>query len=242
MRREPGVVLKGSARPVLLVCIVLSLACCGAAQTVQPLQQQKEDWYALDHHVHMVPKIPADYHPITVDGRLQWFIRATVGPRSLAGGIFSAAIGTAVDRPPEYGPHWNGFAQRYGMRLTGVVTSDAMEDGLGALWGEDPRYFHTVHHAFGERVNNIADLTFRAYGKDGQRHLAYARFLAIIGSNFLSSTWRAKSQDNWRSSVIRSGEGFGSRAISDAFSEFVPPLWRKVRHQRDPFPADLTSP
>jgi hypothetical protein len=221
---------------------IVGLSCSAVAQDPQPLQQDHRDWYQVDHYVHMVPKTPAYYHPITFDGRLHWFIRASLGPRSLAAGTLSAAIGTGLDRPPEYGPHWTGFAQRFGMRLTGVVTSNAMEAALGATWGEDPRYFHTVHDQFGDRVKNVLDLTVRAYGRDGERHLAYARWLAIVGSNFLSNTWRAPSQDNWRNSVARSGEGFGARAMSNAFSEFVPPLWRKVRHQRDPFPASLKSP
>src|ERR1039457_5695947 len=81
------------------------------------------------------------YHAITPRQRLQWFVQSTVGPDTLAVGLFSAVIGTARDAPREYGAPWGGFADRYGMRLTGVSTGNAMESGLGAIWGEDPRYF-----------------------------------------------------------------------------------------------------
>jgi len=53
-----------------------------------------------------------------------WFVDSTVGPKSLGAGVISAAWGTAFNNPEEYGPHWGGFAKRYGMRLTGISTSN----------------------------------------------------------------------------------------------------------------------
>jgi hypothetical protein len=77
----------------------------------------------------------APYSQITPRQRLRWFITNTIGPQHLAGGLFTAAFGTALDRPKEYGPHWGGFADRYGIRITGIVTGNAMEASIGALWG-----------------------------------------------------------------------------------------------------------
>jgi hypothetical protein len=206
---------------------------CAAAQSSQdvPANADRPHHYDFSHYIHAVPQSPADYHPITADGRLGWFTRSTIGPRSLVAGAFSAGIGTANNSPHEYGPHWDGFAKRYGMRLTGVSTGNAIEATLGAAWGEDPRYFHTTNATFGARARNVADLTFRAYQPDGERHLAYARFVATFGNNFLSNTWRAQSEADWQHALIRTAEGFGARAISNAFSEFVPQVWRHFHHQ-----------
>src|SRR5260370_36919207 len=52
--------------------------------------------------------------------RAKWFLQSTIGAQSLAGGLFSAGFGTAIDSPKEYGSHWEGYGKRYGMRLTGV--------------------------------------------------------------------------------------------------------------------------
>lgn len=220
----------------LFVCcstVALLLISTAAAQVspAVPAQDDPPDQRSFRHYIHAVPQSPADYHPITADGRLGWFTRSTIGPRSLVAGLFSAGIGTATNSPHEYGPHWDGFAQRYGMRLTGVSTGNAIEASLGAAWGEDPRYFHTVNASFGQRAKNVADLTFRAYHPDGERHLAYARFVATFGNNFLSNTWRVQSEADWQHALIRSAEGFGARAVSNAVSEFVPQLWRHFRHQ-----------
>ena len=90
------------------------------------------------------------YHSITGRQRLSWFLSSTVGPQTLAVGVFSSAIGTARDAPIEYGPHWDGFFERYGMRLTGVSTSNAMEAGIEKrhLEEKDPRYFPSYRQPF----------------------------------------------------------------------------------------------
>ncbi len=195
----------------------------------------------FEHYVHSVPRTPADYKAITAEGRFFWFVRSTVGMKSLTAGIISAGYGTAVDKPQEYGTHWEGFFQRYGMRLTGISTGNAIEATLGSVWGEDPRYFHTVHAPFGERVKNVIDLTFRAYQRDGERHPAYARYVAVFGNNFLSNTWREPSENDWQHAMERSGEGFAGRAISNAVSEFVPEVWRRVRKRPDPYATDAAN-
>ncbi len=170
------------------------------------------------------------YVPITPKQRLIWFTRSTVGVESLLlAGPFSAGWGTAFDSPPEYNTSWQGFGQRYGMRLTGVSTGNAMEASLGAIWGEDPRYFRTEGQRFKKRVVNVVDLTFRAYRDDGERHFAYARLAGNVGNNFLSNTWRAPSESDWQSASIRVLEGIGSKAIGNAAYEFVPQLFKWLR-------------
>src|SRR5438105_4222619 len=98
--------------------------------------------------------------PITARQRADWFAVSTFGPESLAGGVISAGWGTLFNRPREYGPHWDGFGKRYGMRLTGVSVSNAMEAGIGAIWGEDPRYVRSKSESFGGRVGHVVKTTF----------------------------------------------------------------------------------
>ena len=88
------------------------------------------------------------------------------GPASLLGGTISAGFGTLTNQPHEYGTHWDGFGARYGMRLTGVATSSAME--VRASWGdEDPRHYRAGANAhFGVRVGHIVKWTFVGAGPE----------------------------------------------------------------------------
>ncbi len=164
------------------------------------------------------------YKPITGKGRLWWIATATMGYPSLVGGVFSAAIGTALDHPREDGTHWGGLAERYGIRLTGVATSNVMEAGLGAIWGEDPRYFRREHASFGGHLHNVVKQTFEARRRDEDFAPAYARFMAITGSNFLSNTWRADSEADSAHAMLRVAEGFAAKCLRNSWEEFWPLL------------------
>jgi len=170
----------------------------------------------------------APYTPITGKQRIEWAAVETFGPGSLMVGTLSPAIGTARDSPAEYGPHWDGFAKRYGMRFTGVATSHVMESGLGAIWGEDPRYVRNQNLPFKRRIGNILLLTFTARNRQGDLMPAYARYIAIPANNFLSNTWRVSSDATVGAAFSRTGYGFLLEMGSNAWNEFWPDVKRHV--------------
>ncbi len=166
--------------------------------------------------------------PITAKERIQWAVKGTIGPESLAAGLFSAGWGTLFNQPKTYGPHWEGFGDRYGMRLSGLAVSNTMEAGLGAVWGEDPRYTRDAGAPFGHRIGHAVKMTFLAQNREGGVMPAYARLIAIPGSNFISNSWRAAGDDSADRAAIRTGLGFLSRLGGNAFEEFWPDVQRKV--------------
>jgi hypothetical protein len=172
----------------------------------------------------------AIYEPITATQRLGWVLKNTVEPQRLLGDAVYAAVETAENDPHEDGPHWDGFGKRAGILLAGAAVSNTMEATLGSLWGEDPRYFRVPDESFGARVKNVVKLTFVARGRDGNYHPAYARYIAIPGSNWLSNTWRPDSQADSEYAAIRSLEGFGARMASNTYNEFWPSVSSRLFH------------
>lgn len=169
--------------------------------------------------------------PITMHERFTWFVESTVGPSSLAGGTISAGFGTWLDRPKEYGTHWEGFGQRYGIRMSGIATSNAIEGGLGAIWGEDPRYYRDgADKPFSRRVGHVVKWTFVAPGRDGTLHPAYARFIAVAGNNFLSNAWREPSEADNSHAIERTGLGILVKMAGNTWDEFWPDAKRKMFH------------
>jgi hypothetical protein len=177
----------------------------------------------------LVTKMP--YRSITAKQRIRWFVKGTVGPESLAAGVLSAAIGTSNNSPREYGPSWDGFGKRYGIRLTGISTGNAIEASLGAIWGEDPRYEREPEASFGTRVRNVLKLTFAAPRRDGHLTLAYARLIAIPANNILSNTWRTGSEAQPDDVALRTLWGILGRMGSNAFVEFWPDARRHIFHK-----------
>jgi hypothetical protein len=172
------------------------------------------------------------HEPITGRQRLNWAVKSTVGPVSLAAGLLSAGFGTALNRPREYGPHWEGFGKRYGMRFTGIATGNLMEASVGALWGEDPRYFRATGQPVKGRIKNVIVMTFAARRADGKLAPAYARYVGISGNNFMSNTWRGDSESGVGNACLRTGLGFAGRMGGNAFAEFWPTLTKHLFHKK----------
>jgi len=165
------------------------------------------------------------YTPITAGQRFRWIVRGTLGAPNLAAGAVLAAVGTASNSPKEYGPHWDGFGKRYGLRLTTGATSQALEAGIGSMWGEDPRYVPTNgEQPFKARLGHVAKMTFLSTNRKGDMMPAYARYIAIPSTQFISNAWRPDSQATVNSALTRIPFSFLSTFTSRAFSEFLPDL------------------
>src|SRR5262249_15675851 len=108
----------------------------------------------------------APYEPLSRKQRVEWVVWQTFGVESLLVGTWTAAVGTAKNKPEEYGPHWDGLAKRYGMRFTGIAASNTIEAGLGALWGEDPRYVRHPNLSFQKRIGNVFLMSFAARNRE----------------------------------------------------------------------------
>jgi len=172
------------------------------------------------------------YYPLTNRQRWEWVIGSTLGPESLAAGLFTAGLGTASDSPVEYGPHWDGFAKRYGMRLTGISTGKTIEAGIGSLWNEDPRYFRASGQPLKIRLKNVMVMTFAARRSEGTLAPAYARYIGNAGSSFLSNTWRVDSQTQVSDACSRIAMGFVGKIASNAFAEFWPDARKHISHKK----------
>jgi hypothetical protein len=162
--------------------------------------------------------------PITGKERLDWAVKSTIGPGSLMTGVVEAEWGTLFNRPKEYGEGINGTGKRFGLRLSSVGTSNLLEAGLGAIWGEDPRY--RVGHVDTARghLSHAWKMTFLADRVDGTVAPAYARYIAYAASNAVSEAWRPDSQRTVGNTTLRIGERFAGRLVGNIFKEYWPSL------------------
>jgi len=172
--------------------------------------------------------VQAPYQPLSAKQRVQWATSETFGLESWFVGTWTAGIGTARNKPEEYGPHWEGFAKRYGIRFSGIAASNTIEAWLGAIWGEDPRYVRNQNLPFTKRIGNVFLYSFAARNRDGKLMPAYARFIAIPGNNFLSNTWRVGSESTTQQALARTGYGLLADVGGNAWSEFWPDVKRMV--------------
>jgi hypothetical protein len=169
---------------------------------------------------------------VTFSQRLAWFDTKTFGIYNLAGAIPGAALSTLNDSPKEAGSHWSGMGERYGVAVSTNGLSNGIEAGLGAAWGEDPRYFRSAGGTpFKGRLGHIMKWTVMAPNREGEMRPAYARYVAFTSSSFISNAWREPSDTTTRAELSRVALAFVGRMGSNTFDEFWPDFKRKMfRH------------
>jgi hypothetical protein len=214
-------------RPIVLFVLLLSGCSLSLAQEPEKPNAPEPAQGPVKPNLKVI-SAQAPYRMISGKERIQWAARETFGPQSFLLGTLTAGIGTARDHPEEYGPHWDGFAKRYGMRFTGVASGHVMEAGLGAIWGEDPRYVRNQNLPIKRRIGQVFLLSFTARDGRGKLMPAYARYIAIPGNNFLSNTWRVSSDATTSAALTRTGYGVLSEVASNAWTEFWPDVKRYV--------------
>jgi hypothetical protein len=138
---------------------------------------------------------------------------------------------TFRDRPREAGTHWEGFGERYGVSVSTNALGNAMEAGIGAAWGEDPRYQRDGTGAsLKSRLGHVVEWTVLAPNRDGELRPAYARFIAISGTSYISNAWREPSDTDTEHTLGRIAFGMLGHMGSNAFDEFWPDTKKKLFH------------
>lgn len=174
------------------------------------------------------------YTPITGKQRAEWAIKQSFNYRGLAfAGPFTSAWRTMLNSPKEWDRGWEGFGKRYGDRLASVTMSNSVEAGLGAIWGEDPRYRPVHADAPKERLRNVAKQTFLATYSDGQQHFAYARLAGVTSASFMRNSYIPDSQNGASDAFASIGFSYLGRFASNLAREFTPEIRRFVLRKKN---------
>lgn len=171
-----------------------------------------------------------DYTAITPEQRVNWAVDGTVGPSSLLiVGPLSAAWQTAFNQPEEWGRGWSGLGKRYLQREADVAISNTLEAGVGAIWGEEPRYVRLGRGSIGTRAKWAIKTAFVTQWRDGRLHPAWGRYVGNTLNNVIENAWLPPSSTTVGNTIYRSAAGFATRIGGNAWEEFWPDVARRLR-------------
>ena len=169
------------------------------------------------------------YVPIEPRQRVDWIVGGTVGPRSLGVGVLAASWQTAWNTPDEWGRTWRGAGKRYLAREADVAISNTMEAGLGAIWGEEPRYIPALPGSVRSRAKHAVKTVLLAQRRDGHLAPAWGRYVGNVLNNVIENAWLPPSVTTPGQTAIRSANGFLGRLAGNLWEEFWPDVRRRLR-------------
>jgi hypothetical protein len=170
------------------------------------------------------------YVPITTSQRVDWIVDGTIGRRSLTIiGPLATLWQTGFNTPEEWGRGVPGIAKRYAEREADVAISNAIEAGLGALWGEDPRYIPSGRKGIWPRARYALKTSVLAQGRDGRLRPAWGRYAGNTLNNLIENSWLPPSQTTGTQTAVRSGMGIVTRMGGNLWEEFWPDVARRFK-------------
>jgi hypothetical protein len=206
-----------------LVCFLVPAG--AAAQSIEPAGEPPA---ALQAPAAPRALSAVSYVPVTNAERVYWAVNGTIGVRSLTVvGPLSASFQTAVDTPKEWGRSWSGFGKRYLQREIDVAISNSIEAGLGALWGEDPRYVPSGRRGIWPRARYAIKTVVISQRPDGQMAPTWGRYAGNTLNNVIENAWLPPSVTTWEQTALRSASGLLSRLGGNLFEEFWPDVRRR---------------
>ena len=176
------------------------------------------------------PLTATTYAPVTAHERLDWAVDGTVGLQSLfVVGPLASALQTGFNIPSEWERSWSGTGKRYLQREADVAISNAIEAGLGALWGEDPRYIPSGRRGIGARARYAMKTAFVVQRRDGHLAPAWGRYAGNVVNNLIENAWLPPSATTVEQTLARSVLGLVTRMGGNAWEEFWPDVRRRLR-------------
>ena len=199
----------------LAVAVTVSLPPFVCAQTVQPPLEPAGVF------------VESSYRPITPRERREWFVDATLSPKSLGTGLAMGTLHTVQDSPREWGGT-SGFTKRVLTSQANTGISKGLEAGLGSLWGEDPRSTPSRRDGFGSRLGYAMKTVVLAPRPDGHMAPAWGRFAGVVGSNVVMNAWLPSRLTTPGETAERIAAVMAGRLAKNLLTEFGPDLRRKL--------------
>jgi len=173
------------------------------------------------------------YTPITSRERIDWIVDGTIGAKSLGVGVFATMWQTGADTPHEWERWtWSGVTKRYLQREADVAISNSLEAGVGAIWGEEPRYIRSGRKGLWPRTRYAMKTVFLAQRPDGHLAPAWGRVVGNTVNNLIENTWLPPSVTTPGQTIFRSSTGFLGRLAGNLFEEFWPDVVKRMRKRK----------
>ncbi len=189
--------------------------------------------WSVDAQILRIPTADAEKAPAPINGveRINWIVEGMLGPRSLAVGVIASTWQTSWRIPDEWSQSAFGFRERYLEREADVAISNTIEAGLGALWGEDPRYIRAPRGSVRSRAAHAMKTVVLAPRADGQLKPAWGRFAGNVFNNVIENAWLPPSMTTPGQTALRSANGLLGRLAGNLWDEFWPDIRTRLGHR-----------
>jgi hypothetical protein len=146
--------------------------------------------------------------------------------------IFGAAFNTALDpifngsTNKYWGQGAEGFARRFGTRVTQSMAKGSGQALVGALFKEDRRFYVSRKQGFWPRFGFALTHTVIVKNDNGREQLSAGRIAGAFSSGFVGMAWTPEPINTTQAALVRSGTAMGGVLAGSVWKEFQPDVMK----------------
>jgi hypothetical protein len=221
-RMKATIVRQLACSPSVCAAAIAFFLCCGALSA----QHVEEVDLPLATPVDAVQGNPA---PLTFKGKTDYYVKSMFSPETLARVGVMNGVGAIGGISDDWGTGASAFGRRLGSRYASHFLSSTVRYGVGALHGEDPRFYRSGKQGFRARTGFVLSRTFVTQMDDGTTSIAAGRLAGNLAGNTLQSYMRVQNDDPILNGMMNAGFGLGTDAALRMVREFWPEIKKKFR-------------
>jgi hypothetical protein len=168
--------------------------------------------------------------PLTEKDKFTVYMKKTYGPGAFLKSGAIARINQAENQPVEWGRGWDGYGDRFGSSMGQRAVANTISFGVGALRGEDPRFFPSEQERTADRIKNALAQTFVVHTDQGGRTVAVGRIAGALGGGLVARTWQPDRRGIVWLGVQNGAISLAFDAASNVFREFWPDIKRHLHY------------
>ena len=168
--------------------------------------------------------------PLATEDKFALYLKKTYGPTAFLKSGVTAGFNQIRNHPVEWGRGRDGYGDRFGSSMGQRAVSNTISFGVGAMRGEDPRYFPSEQTKSSARIKSALAQTFVVHTDHGGRTVAIGRIAGAFGGGFVSRTWQPEGQGILWSGVQSGATSLAFSAVSNVLREFWPDIKKRFQH------------
>ena len=195
-----------------------------AAPATDPIEKLTEDFPLATP----VPAVQSPVAPLDLKGKRDYFLKSAFSPEAIGRIAFTSGF-SQIGGSDKWGSGMGGWGHRVGARYAEHLTKRSIQFGIGALRGEDPRFFRSNEEGFWARTAFQLKRTVTVQMDNGGTSVAVGKLVGTFGANALSSYWDPRRPDPLKNGLTSTGINLGSDFATRMLREFWPDLKRMFK-------------
>jgi len=198
----------------------------------------------LDNYLNMSAQDAAQFQPMTMKQRTDWFLQGLANPIGYVDVFVSAAMDHSHQKPAEWGSGAEGFGKRLANIEGQTLVQSSVSFALGALTHEDNRYFGSGEKGIWRRTRYAILSTARARHDNGKQYLSASTIGGLAAGAFVANLWLPEGKNTAADAATSVGLSLAGDIGGNILNEFLPDmlhLGRSLLHQKDNSKATLIS-